>query len=756
MTLRDAGLRRAPQGAEIIRPATASAPHRSQPARPAFPWRNNLLALGVLLAAFGSLHVVMQDISWWLVGAAFAVGIFAAAAITRLFFSQRWAPPLVGIVLSILAITAGWGGSSSFLGLFPTFETGDAINAVLVQGWESIQEQRVPARPDAGIVLLLALLMIACALFADAVISLVKAPALMAFPVLVLLAVPVSVRPDLADPVWYLLTAGLFLAVLRIKRRPTAGIVLFLVGAIVLGGSLIVPTFLPQVQEDPGPLAGGVQTGINPLINLGDDLRRGDPVLAVSYQTTADAPVYLRLATLESFNGRSWTPNTIDTDTDNTIDAFPTAEGLTSGIQVVPETVDVQVGDIAGRWLPLPYPTKKVEGVTGDWFWEATGLTARSTNSGVRGQKYSVDYDQVEPDLSQVMISKPHTEADLPTLQLPARVPDIITETAMKIGGDLPTTYERAMALQDYFTSGDFEYSEDAPVEKGYDGSGLEILARFLQEKSGYCVHYASAMAVMARILGIPSRVAVGFQPGESSSTQGVTSFSVTSHDLHAWPELYFDGIGWLRFEPTPGRGELPNYSLTGNVDDPTTPSDGGVDPTATATPKPTSDAGHQNDDGIDPTANGTTTSAASPLPWVLLSIVLLIILGGFAPAVTRIAIRRRRENAIRRGRDPAAAAWAELRDTARDYGWAAPDSETPRDFAERLAVVLSDRSQVDGFRADVEESAFAPPGRGVPTVRELNAMRRAIRRTVPPRDRFRAVFLPASLVARFRWDPEG
>jgi len=140
----------------------------------------------------------------------------------------------------------------------------------------------------------------------------------------------------------------------------------------------------------------------------------------------------------------------------------------------------------------------------------------------------------------------------------------------------------------------------------------------------------------------------------------------------------------------------------------------------------------------------------------VLLVILLVIILGGLAPAVTRIVVRRRRESAIRAGRDPAAAAWAELRDIARDYGWAAPDSETPRDFADRLAIVMgSERDRIDGFRSDVEASAFAPPGRGAPTVRELRAMRRAIGRAAAPRDRWRAVFLPGSLVTRFRWDPE-
>jgi transglutaminase-like putative cysteine protease len=703
------------------------------------------------------MHVVIQDISWWLAGSAFATLVLGSALATRVFFRQRWLPPLIGIGLSVLGVTAGFGGEDSFLGLFPTFDTGNHINDVLNAGWESIQEQRVPAHPDQGIVLLLVFAMIGCALFADAAISVVKAPALMAVPVLTLLGIPVAVRPDLVDPLWFLITGVLFLAILRIDRRPTTGPVLALVGAIVLGGGLLAPTFLPEVQEDPGPLAGGVQTGINPLINLGDDLRRGDPVVAVTYQTTAEEGVYLRLATLEGFNGRSWVPNTVDNVDENTIDDFPAPTGLGVGIARNEQTVDVQVGDIAGRWLPLPYPTESVKGVVGDWYWEREGLTARSTNSGVRGQRYSVDFLDIEPTLADVSASLPHTTADLPTLALPARVPKEITDDAEEIAGKYKTSYERAMALQDWFRSDAFTYSEEAPVAGGYDGSGVEILARFLQEKKGYCVHFASAMAVMARVLGIPSRVAVGFQPGEALAAQGVTSYTVSSHDLHAWPELYFDGVGWLRFEPTPGRGELPNYSSTPAVDDPTTPQDEGANPDPTATIGSTNAPDRPDQDGIDPGATGAATSTASPLPTVLAVIGILIVLGGFAPAVTRIVVRRRRENAIRHGREPAVAAWAELRDTARDYGWAAPDSETPRDFADRLAVVLTaQREAIDGFRTDVEESAFAPPGRGVPTVKELRAMSRAIARTVDRRGRLRAIFAPASLTARFRWDPDG
>ena len=105
-------------------------------------------------------------------------------------------------------------------------------------------------------------------------------------------------------------------------------------------------------------------------------------------------------------------------------------------------------------------------------------------------------------------------------------------------------------------------------MQGGYDGNGLSVLADFLTLKSGYCIHFASAMAVMARLEGIPSRIAVGYAPGRSTGAtvavpgQGpLPEYEVDARDAHAWPELYFQGVGWVPFEPTPSRGVVPAYA---------------------------------------------------------------------------------------------------------------------------------------------------------------------------------------------------
>ncbi|WP_449487764.1 transglutaminase-like domain-containing protein [Streptomyces purpurascens] len=139
--------------------------------------------------------------------------------------------------------------------------------------------------------------------------------------------------------------------------------------------------------------------------------------------------------------------------------------------------------------------------------------------------------------------------------KLPDSLPSVVASTARKVTEGAADPYDQAVKLQDWFAvTGGFEYDTQVQV-----GSGSQAIARFLKDKQGFCVHFSFAMAAMAGSLGIPARVAVGFAPG---SPQADGSVSVGLRDAHAWPELYFEGVGWTRFEPTPNRGSMPSYTL--------------------------------------------------------------------------------------------------------------------------------------------------------------------------------------------------
>src|SRR5207247_1141531 len=130
-------------------------------------------------------------------------------------------------------------------------------------------------------------------------------------------------------------------------------------------------------------------------------------------------------------------------------------------------------------------------------------------------------------------------------------------DRAREVAGQTRSPYAAAVALERWFrVTGGFTYSEQPQPTPG-----LPPLVGFVVEtRAGYCQHYAGAMALMLRLLGIPARVAAGFVPGHYRDGE----WTVTDHDAHTWVEVWFRGYGWLPFDPTPGRGRLSGtYSST-------------------------------------------------------------------------------------------------------------------------------------------------------------------------------------------------
>ncbi|MEO7720306.1 MAG: DUF3488 and transglutaminase-like domain-containing protein [Pseudolysinimonas sp.] len=714
------------------------------------------LLAGTLLVSLTGLHVALTGNSWWIVASVFLLLVLFTTTLVRQLTHPVWLPTVAGLLVGLVALTVGYGPDTALLGVIPSPETVTRFVHLSNDAWGEIAVQSMPSPPELSIVFLIAISCIGLAVLGDLMLQL--APALTALPILTLLVVPVAVRADIAEPIWYVVAAIGYLALLRVGRWRTSGASVVLLGAMVVVGSFVVSAAFPPVVHSPDQVtSGGVSTGINPLINLGDDLRRGAPVTAVSYTTSNDVAVYLRLATLDTFDGRSWTPTLVGPGAKNTLAKFPPSVGLSTAVKQSKQTAAVTVGGIQGNWLPVPYPTTKVTGATGRWFWEADGLSVRSSDTNIGGQTYSATYLDVQPDLAQLRAPSTAQTVSKSYLGLPARLPAIISATATSVAGSASTDYDRALALQSYFRSSAFTYSTTAPVAQGYDGTGADVVAEFLQKKAGYCVHFASAMAIMARVLGIPSRVAVGFQPGQATVKNRQTVFTVSTHDLHAWPELYFKGIGWLRFEPTPSRGELPSYSDPAAVSQlPTDSPTGGATATPTATADPSAAAGRDLPTDQANSKGSAADKGFNATPLVLLILLALLLGAALAPAVGRVFVRWRRERAVARGRDAATNAWAEVRDTARDHGWLAPETETAREFAARLSMVLADDSdRITGFRGHVEHTAYGPPDAASLSLPELRAVRRAITRSVSPQERLRAVFLPASLLAMVRFDPD-
>jgi transglutaminase-like putative cysteine protease len=696
-----------------------------------------LFAVAMLLG-FASLGTLLEGVVWWFATALVVVLPIVAIPIATQFARRPWQPFVAGAVTAVVSLTFGYARDAALFGVLPTFDTVGRWSELVNGGVRSITSQRIPAEATEGILFLLAILAVVAVVFIAPALD--RVPATAALPLLVVLDIPVAVRSGVAEPLWFVLTVVVFLALLRVGRRrmPAASVVGVAVVAIV--GSLVLPVAFPETERE-ARVDSGIGTGLNPFIDLGDDLRRPDPVPAVTYVTDAPGGIYLRLATLDRFNGVTWEPDA-RTDPENDIARFPPAPGLSDEVPRAGYTATIEVQELGGNWLPVPYPATSVAGVVGEWRWEPDGLTVRSTGTDARGQQYDATFLDIQPDRGQLTAD---TEPDVSAryLDLPEPMPELIVETAEQVAGT-GSTYQRAIALQEFFTGGDFAYSLEAPVEEGYDGSGVGVIERFLEVRSGYCVQFAGSMAVMARVLGIPSRVVVGFQPGESRLVDGARVFEVSSDDLHAWPELYFGGIGWLRFEPTPGRGALPDYSNIDAIDDPETPEFEGANPSA-APVDPTPAAPNLPDEELT-TGGAVVVERQNPTP-IILTIALVLLALVLSPAGLRAGIRWRRMRRVRDGGD-AAAAWAEIRDTAHDHDRVAPDSETPRQLGSRLALVVG-ADPVARLQGGVEAAAFDRPGSVAMTVEDVADLRQAIASAAPFFVRLRAIFLPPSLTAR-------
>ena len=282
--------------------------------------------------------------------------------------------------------------------------------------------------------------------------------------------------------------------------------------------------------------------------------------------------------------------------------------------------------------------------------------------------------------------------------------------------------YHVALAIQRYLRGRAFTYSLD-PKKSSFTSPYAAFL---FDTRTGYCQHFAGAMALLLRFNGIPARVAVGFTQGREEQ-EGV--FVVRRHDAHAWVEAYFPGAGWATFDPTPGH-QVPNAAgvAAGGAEtgDAATGTTAAPDTQAAA-----NRAGADRGGGADPGGTGGLVSTApaggSPWPWVGLLVAVLV---GW-PA-SRALVRRRglRSSSLdERVRASAGLIYA----TLRDHGVDVPAAQT----LEETARSLQDRFGVDA--GDVPERLQAIAFGGRPATADdlaaLTALRRRLRAGLRARD---------------------
>jgi transglutaminase-like putative cysteine protease len=316
--------------------------------------------------------------------------------------------------------------------------------------------------------------------------------------------------------------------------------------AVVTGVAVVIAPILPGLASrppaDPRPL---VAPPAAPDVLL-------DPLSLVSawvsgpprplFTATTSDPVNLRWLVLDSYDGAGWSSDASYLPAGSRL---PAAGNRAVPTQPVDETV--RITGLPGMWLPAADRPAQLSGIAVRVD-PASGMLATYDGSPASGLDYQVTSDVASPRLSELVSAVPGAGPALAgQLSLPAGLPSVVASYGSRAVAGAASPYQEMVLLQDHMLA-DFRYSTQAAPGESYGH-----LAFFV---SGHHVGgpgvFATLFAVLARQAGFPSRIVVGFTPGQPA---GPDQYQVTTADALAWPEVYFNGLGWVPFYPLPRPG---------------------------------------------------------------------------------------------------------------------------------------------------------------------------------------------------------
>ncbi len=511
-------------------------------------------------------------------------------------------------------------------------------------------------------------------------------------------------------------------------------LVLTVVGAIGISSALAsqVPTDGNLTWRTGGSLTTGYYGGVtyNPYVQIYKGLvsQSGVELFTARLDGAVDpADVYYRLITLDTYDDGKWYAAEGQ--------LLPASDGIfeerDSGYAgtTVPVNAALTIGALRQEWLPAPYA---VRGVSGE---EAASFRIRTSDVSVRfsgnrtynGMEYAVAADVPVTDSRAVVTDEngrlsplfavaaeeqgtvPQADPTIVHRELPdaeryVLLPDDldprIGAKAQELTGRLSTAFEKGLALEYWFReTGGFIYSLDVDPEQGHSP---DVLASWLFDRTpdnpgyrrGYCEQFATSMGVMARSIGIPTRVVLGFTPGEVTENGDVL---VRDLNGHSWVELWIPSQGWMRFDPTP-RGDGINpaayrtiatqlgfdvASYLGQVPElppepraPDVPNPGlgaQLDPVRTPIPRP---------------AGAANTGGGLAFNWPTAAVILALAAGiiGVVPAL-KWARHRARMRRLAHG--DVSAAWEEVVARLADLDHAVDAAATPHEVASTVDTAL-------------------------------------------------------------------
>jgi transglutaminase-like putative cysteine protease len=740
----------------------------------------------------------------------------------------------VGQVLVLLCLAVTLFTNSGLFVILPGPTALHDLGTVFTQAGADVQTGVPPVPQDQPILCLVMMSIGLVAVAVDMLAVTARVPAAAGLILLCVYAVPASLDDSLL-PWWsFVLGAAAFtvmLAVDGVARHQvwrgklglpavaTTGVApatiaitaVGLVIALFVGGTF---TIVGTVGRLPGAAGGGDggtgALGIKPFTVLSGmlDQKATTELFDVTGLPT-NAP-YLQALTLDKYvPSQGFVPNTQMPSGVPATGPLPAAPGQEANDALTKLTISaVNWQDV---WLPVYGMPSRIQGVSPEYRYDnASGIVY--SESTRRPGNYTEQADLTLPSPQELeSAGVDYTGVGAKYRQI-SGVSPLVRNLARQITSNASSEFDMTQDVYNFFRGpgSGFTYS----TATGPSVTGDPLVDFLFKNKTGFCEQYSTAMAVMLRALGIPTRVAIGFTDGYPSQGRHV----ITSQDAHAWDEVYFPGYGWVTFDPTPlsdGRTQVPGFVSTPQNSG-TGQSTGRQNPdkpngrASTVAPPPTTKqapatAAVPNTGGgwsgppvwqlgtvlglllvagastyfvrsrVRPAALGRVLRVAAVPAWCLLAFfaaallswwlsALVVVLGLAAtPAGVREWRRRRRHRAVMaQGPQAANAAWAELLAESWDRGTEVQRGDTIRVSASRMArehdLDSEGRQGLQTLVGEVERSWYGSPDttrRPTPVVEEsFERVRVSIHRNAPLP--WRARLLPRSVLRPMRARPKG
>lgn len=510
--------------------------------------------------------------------------------------------------------------------------------------------------------------------------------------------------------------------------------------------------------------ARGVDTSVDfsESLDLSKSLRSRNSAPVLQYTTSAATPEPLRATTSSTYRDGTWQPEKDPETSRAKANTTLPALGVDADVPAATDSTRFTLNGMKAPFVATPSPLKAaIFGASGQDFRIGTKTGVPFVTPAPRA--YSVLSTRFLPTARptsdrRVGAGGSVTRADLDTDAMPSAASERVQRLIAQAGTSRDARpFDAAVAVQRYLrTDASFSYSLQLAAPKKINGTTLDPLSSFLDTRRGYCTQYATAMVMAARELGIPARAAIGFLPG----TQKGGAYEVRAADAHAWAELYFPGMGWTRFDPTPGQRSGPAPAYAPDTTTPTSSSSSAASPTSTASPRTSTSTAVTTPP--PPTRSASTTppshtASHGNVRTILTMLGALLVLCGLT-AVLPLAGRRLRERPLQDARNDAErdeAHWHAMTWRLRDLGHAVVTGRSPRETADRFVEQNPSagpelQEAVARAAATMEASRYAPARpRSVES-----ACTRAVHAATDEASwirRGRATVLPRSGVAWFR-----